>query len=253
MMTNRPAVRALLASFVLAATSLGQSTPPQKQTDPPCPPANQTGAKPTTDKPDKPCTPPTETKKPSTAEQFPFPGEPAKPIAPADAAAPDAPKPNPSHPSAADEHPFPTQSPPMSDADSSSSSSSSSSSGDSSSSADPDAPKPVPWVDDAASTRSTRKRLPKVQKLQSDEDRAAEDLDVAKFYEGKGNLDAAYLRTKDAVKVQPNDPETHFALAQIAEKLKKRDEAIAEYNAYLKLDPDGEKIKTARKALSQLQ
>lgn len=250
MMTNRPAVRALLASFVLAATSLGQSAPTQKQTDPPCPPANQSGAKSTTDKPDKPCTPPTDTKKPATAQQFPFPTEPAKPIAPADTAEPDAPKPNPSHPSAADEHPFPTQPPPpMPGADSSSSSSSSSSSGDSSSSADPDAPP----ADNPADSKSTRKRLPKVQKLQSDEDRAAEDLEVAKFYEGKGNLDAAYLRTKDAVKVQPDDPEVHFAHAQIAQKLKKHDEAIAEYNAYLKLDPDGEKIKAARKALSQLQ
>jgi Tfp pilus assembly protein PilF len=130
--------------------------------------------------------------------------------------------------------------------------SSSSSSSDSSSSADPDAPSSVPWVDEAASSRSRRK-LPKVQKLQSDEDRATEDLSVARFYEGNGNLTAAYLRTKDAVKVLPNDPEVHFAHAQIAQKLKKRDEAIAEYNAYLKLDPEGERIKTARKALSQLQ
>lgn len=246
MMTNRPAVRALLASFVLAATSLGQSHPAQKPADQPCTSANQNSGKTTAD---KPCTPPTEPKKPSAAEQFPFPGEPAKPISPADAA-PDAPKPNPSHPSAAQEHPFPTQSPPLPGGESSSSSSSS---GDSSNSADPDATPADPPAADASETRPNRKKLPKVQKLQSDEDRAAEDLSVAQFYEGSGNLNAAYLRTRDAVKVQPNDAEAHFALAQIAQKLKKRDEAIAEYNAYLKLDPDGMKIKAARKALSQLQ
>jgi hypothetical protein len=246
MMTNRPAVRALLAGFVLAATSLGQTAPTQKPADPPCPPANQNSGKSATD---KPCSPPADTKKPSAADEFPFPGEPSKSIAPSDAP-PDAPKPSSPRPSATDEHPFPRQSPPLPDAGSSSSSSSSS---DPSGSPDPDAPPAAPPADDAANTRSTRRKLPKVQKLQSDEDRAAEDLNVAKFYEGKGNLNAAYLRTKDAVKSQPNDPETHFALAQLARKMQKRDEAIAEFNAYLKLDPDGLKIDAARKALSQLQ
>lgn len=88
---------------------------------------------------------------------------------------------------------------------------------------------------------------------QSDEERATEDLNVAKFYEERGNLGAAYLRAKDAVKYQSNDPDTHFALAQIAQKMNKREEAIAEFNMYLKLDPDGLQIKQARKALSQLQ
>jgi Tfp pilus assembly protein PilF len=92
-----------------------------------------------------------------------------------------------------------------------------------------------------------------VQNLQSDEERATEDLNVAKFYEQSGDLNAAYLRVKDAVKYQPNDPDTHFALAHIAQKMNKRDEAIAEFNAYLKLDPDGLKIKQAQKALAQLQ
>ena len=35
--------------------------------------------------------------------------------------------------------------------------------------------------------------------------------------------------------------------------MQKREEAIAEFNTYLKLDPDGLNIKAARKALSQLQ
>jgi Tfp pilus assembly protein PilF len=92
-----------------------------------------------------------------------------------------------------------------------------------------------------------------VENLQSDEERAAEDLKISKYYEQSGNLNAAYLRAKDAVKYQPNDPDTHFALAHIAQKLNKRDEAIAEFNSYLKLDPDGLNIKQAQKALSQLQ
>ena len=274
MMAIYPPVRVLLAALAFAATSLGQTASDQKPQSQPCPPANQTSGKPAAD---KPCPPAPDTKKPSPAEEFPFPGEPVKPIAPSNAP-PDAPTPSSAHPSDADDHPFPTKAPPpLPDADSNSGSSSSSgaddhpfptkapplpdadsgsssSSSGSSSSSDPNSPPDsAAAADDAADTRSTRKKLPKVRKLQSDEDRAAEDLDIAKFYEEKGNLNAAYLRVKDAVKSLPNDPETHFALAEIAQKLEKRDEAIAEFSAYLKLDPDGLKINAARKALAQLQ
>lgn len=247
MMANSLSIRSALISFALTAIAVGQATPPQKPANQPCPPASQNSAK----DGDKPCTPPRDAKQPSSAEQFPFPGEPPKPAAPS-IDSPDAPTPASSRKSAAEEHPFPSDAPPAlpgSDPPSSSSSSSSSS-GDSSSNTDPDAPPPsAPWADHGAN----RKKLPKVEKIQTPEDRAAEDLSVAKFYEGRGNLNAAYLRTKDAVQVQPDDPETHFALAQIAQKMQKREEAIAEFNSYLKLDPDGLNIKAARKALSQLQ
>ena len=88
---------------------------------------------------------------------------------------------------------------------------------------------------------------------QSDEERAAEDLRVSKFYEQSGNLNAAYLRAKDAVQFQPNDPDMHYALARVAQKMNKREEAIAEFKTYLKLNPDGLDIKKAQKALDQLQ
>ena len=100
---------------------------------------------------------------------------------------------------------------------------------------------------------AARRKLPKVKKLQSDEERAAEDLEVAKFYEDLGDLNAAYLRARDAVKYQPSDPEAHFVLAHLAEKLDKRDEAATEYNAYIQLEPDGQKVKQARKALAQMK
>ena len=247
-MANSFPIRIALTSFALTAIAIGQTATPQKPASQPCPPASQSAAKAA----DKPCTPPPDTKQPSSAEQFPFPGETSKPATPS-ADSPDAPAPASSRKSAAEEHPFPSDAPPALPG-SDSSSSSSSSSNDSSSSANPDAPPPsAPWADQPASTRSTRRKLPKVEKVQSPEDRAAEDLSVAKFYEGRGNLNAAYLRTKDAVTVQPDDPETHYALAEIARKMQKREEAIAEFNTYLKLDPDGLNIKAARKALSQLQ
>jgi hypothetical protein len=34
--------------------------------------------------------------------------------------------------------------------------------------------------------------------------------------------------------------------------MKKKDEAVAEYQLYLKLDPDGEKAKDAKKAIAEL-
>jgi Tfp pilus assembly protein PilF len=80
-----------------------------------------------------------------------------------------------------------------------------------------------------------------------------EDLSVAKFYMNDENYPGAYLRAKDAVGIQPDYSAAHFALAEIAQKMKKKDEAILEYQTYLKLDPDGEKAKAARKALADLK
>ena len=89
-------------------------------------------------------------------------------------------------------------------------------------------------------------------KLQSPEEREAEDLSIAHFYTQSGDLQGAYLRSKDAVNTIPDDPDAHFALAEAALKLNKRDEAIAEYNACLKLDPGDKEAKAARKALARL-
>ena len=97
------------------------------------------------------------------------------------------------------------------------------------------------------------RKLPKVKRVQTDDERVDEDLSVARFYLRDENYQGAYLRAKDAVTVQPDYSATHFALAEIAQKMKKKDEAIAEYQAYLKLDPDGEKAKAAKKALADLQ
>ena len=90
-------------------------------------------------------------------------------------------------------------------------------------------------------------------KLQTAEEREAEDLDIAHYYTQTGNLQGAYLRGQDAVKTAPDDPDAHFALAEIALKMNKRDEAVAEYNACLKHDPDDKQAKVARKELAKLK
>ncbi len=94
--------------------------------------------------------------------------------------------------------------------------------------------------------------MPKVS-AQSPDDRVTEDLKVAKFYSDLGNFQAAYMRSKDATQAMPDDAESHFALAQAAEKLKKKDEAVAEYSMYLKLDPAGDRTAAAERALKVLR
>ncbi len=100
---------------------------------------------------------------------------------------------------------------------------------------------------------SSGRRTLKAVKPQSDDDRVDEDLSVAKFYAQSGNSMGAYLRAKDAVKVEPEYPPGHFALAEAAKKLNKKDEAVAEFQAYLKLAPDGERAKAAEKALADMK
>jgi len=222
----------LLAAAGLSAVSTAQSAPAAKPADAPCPAAKPASGQSSSQPAAKPCTPR------SAADQFPFPGEANQPEAPA-ANPPDAkaPTPNVPHPSAASQHPFPGE--PAAGADSSSSSSSSSSDDDG---YDPNAPLP-----------STLRKPPKIQKAQTPDQRVDEDLRVAKFYLDDGNLTGAYMRAKDAVTVEPGYSETHFMLGQVAQKMKKKNEAIAEYRQYLKMDPDGDRTKMVKKALAELK
>ncbi len=61
------------------------------------------------------------------------------------------------------------------------------------------------------------------------------------------------MRAKDATAMQADDADAHLLLAEVAEKLNKRDEAVFEYKSYLKLDPAGGKSKAAQKALERLK
>lgn len=258
-MTNRICTLILTAATIATGGERAYAIQGQSAATPNCPTEQIASTKKdatgqaagTKDKASDPCV--QTQKEPSTSERFPFPGE-APPPMPGSVppAVPDAPRPK--QPSAADKYPFPGSAPPMPDSESSSSSSSSSSN----SSADdprPAASSNEPPLDDKGDNPKaiTRRRLPKVTKLQSDEERADEDLTVAKYYEAAGDLNAAYLRARDAVKYQPSDPDAHFILGHLAQRLNKRDEAIAEFNSYIRLEPDGDKIKKAQKALAQLQ
>jgi len=247
----------------LAASCAAQSAGPQNQNPnpapctvapqpAPCGSANSPSSAPNNSSPSTPQ---------SNADRFPFPGE-GSATGASTPAAPQAPSAGGStgaagSPAAA--FPFPGE--PVAPAAGGSSSSSSSSSGDDANAgADPNAPAAGGLQDrgsEGSNAPQGRHLLHRVNpigtKLQSTDEREAEDLDVAHFYMQSGDLKGAYMRSQDAVKIVPDDPEAHFALAEIALKLGKRDEAIAEYNACLKLDPVDKEAKAARKELAKLK
>jgi len=274
---RRSAIALLFLSLLASVARAQQYTPP--------PPPLTTGpCKPTKD---YPCTPlpastttPAPTKfpfpgdtpdpttpnvaKPTPAEQFPFPGD-----APSNPTSGHAPAQTPAQPSAAQKFPFPEDAPTNTapaatpaqpsaaqkfpspdDTSNTSTSSSSSSSASDPSDPTPDPDKPIADKGSYGSTRASRRRkLPVPEDL---DQREATDLEVSHYYATTGNLQGSYLRAQDAVKTIPDDPLAHFALAESALALKKTDEAIAEYKLYLKLDPEGEKVKAAQRALAAL-
>jgi hypothetical protein len=200
-----------------------------------------------------PSTPGADGQKPKpAAQQFPFPGEP-----PETPPAPSAPSPaNPAGKSAADKFPFPGETsiptdPATSDIPQPGSSSSSSSSD---SGGDPAAPaNGAPGLKDEGSEGEVAGHHANHNiHIQTPAEREDEDLRVAKFYLSSGDLPGAYLRGKDAVATQPDDPDAYFALAEGANGTKRRDEAIAAYRKVLELDPGGNHDKAVRKALHAL-
>jgi len=251
------------STFALGNRSVGQSA--DQNSSPPCtvvPQPDPCGSKPSTPE------------KKAPAQKFPFPGvstsQPDNPTpnsggAPRTADPPVAP-PNPGV-SPARKFPFPgeSDSPKGPDTSTGTSSNSSSSSADGESNpadaaSSPDAGDTPELKDKGSEGQQTlpgRHILHRVNppgtKLQTPDERAAEDVNIARFYMDTGDFKAAYLRGADAVKLQPDDPSAHFALAEAAVKLNKRDEAMQHYEECLKLDPVEKEAKAAKKALARLQ
>lgn len=81
---------------------------------------------------------------------------------------------------------------------------------------------------------------------------AAQDVKVGGFYFGNGDYKGAYSRFKEATKVDPGNAEAVFGLAEAARALKLNSEAVDNYRIYLDAVPNGSKAKVARKALAAL-
>jgi Flp pilus assembly protein TadD len=75
---------------------------------------------------------------------------------------------------------------------------------------------------------------------------------VGDFYARRENYRAALSRYQEALQWKPNDAEATFRCAQMLERLDRRQEARANYQAYLKMMPEGPHAKEANKALDKL-
>lgn len=139
---------------------------------------------------------------------------------------------------------------------SSSSSSSSTPAGGSSPAEDDDAP-PTTAGGDSPVKAATLKDLgshadSSAARAKLEANRVADDLKIGRFYMQDGNLTGAEARFKDALQHDPEEPEAHFALAELMLKQKRNDEAAAQLRAYLQLAPDDDHTKEAKKLLAKL-
>jgi len=82
--------------------------------------------------------------------------------------------------------------------------------------------------------------------------RAAKDDEVGDFYFKRKSYRAALARYQDALAWKDNDAIANFRMAQCYEKLDQPTEAIAHYQEYLKILPQGPLSKDAHKALQRL-
>jgi tetratricopeptide (TPR) repeat protein len=84
-------------------------------------------------------------------------------------------------------------------------------------------------------------------------DPVKEDVEVGTLYLQMGNFPGAYQRFKEASTLAPENADAMFGLAEAARHLKKRDEALANYQLFLQVVTSGSKAKDARKAVASLE
>jgi hypothetical protein len=81
---------------------------------------------------------------------------------------------------------------------------------------------------------------------------AKKDTQVGLFYLQTHDFQGAYDRFVEATRVDPGNAEAVFGLAESAQRLNHRDEAVRNYQIYLSALPEGPRAKEARKALKEL-
>jgi tetratricopeptide (TPR) repeat protein len=84
------------------------------------------------------------------------------------------------------------------------------------------------------------------------EGRAQDDVRIGRFYLSSGNYKGAYGRFSEAVRMDPANVDAIYGLASAADGLHNRDEALTNYKLYLQIAPDGDKAKSAQKAIRAL-
>ena len=82
--------------------------------------------------------------------------------------------------------------------------------------------------------------------------KAAKDIEVGDFYFKRKNYRAAEDRYREALYYKENDAIATYRLAVCMEKLDEPDEALKEFESYLKILPHGPQAEDARKAIERL-
>lgn len=82
--------------------------------------------------------------------------------------------------------------------------------------------------------------------------KAAKDIEVGDFYFKRKNYRAAEDRYREALFYKDNDAIATFRLAVCLEKMDRREEALQEFESYLKILPHGPQAEEAHKAIERL-
>ena len=82
--------------------------------------------------------------------------------------------------------------------------------------------------------------------------RAMKNIEVGDFYFKKKNYVAAESRYREALEYKANDAVATFRLAQVMDRTRRGDAAIAYYQAYLKILPDGPFSAECHRAINRL-
>lgn len=86
-----------------------------------------------------------------------------------------------------------------------------------------------------------------------DPHKAAKDVEVGDFYFKQKNYRAAESRYREALYYKDNDALATYRLAVSLEKLNRPDEAISEFESYLRILPHGPYAEDAQKAIERLK
>jgi len=83
--------------------------------------------------------------------------------------------------------------------------------------------------------------------------KAMKDVEVGDFYMKKENYGAAISRYREALEYKPHDGEATFKLAEVLNKTGDFDGAKENYDAYLKILPNGPYARKSRESLEKLK
>ena len=83
--------------------------------------------------------------------------------------------------------------------------------------------------------------------------KAMKDVEVGDFYYKQENYKAAISRYQEALEYKPHDGDATYKLAEVLNKTGDKAGAIENYEAYLKMLPNGPYSKKAREALEKLK